>query len=1058
MLWLLLGITGILLVLATRERSPRPAEARYKLVTTETRKRTLAPPASRSNGPVLRNAGNRPTTQSASTATTTQALISGRVVDETNHPVANASVLSAAAPSASASSAQINSGPLDQQTTTSSDGSFVIAHAIASTYTLAVYSDRHVPNLQEITAPARDLLIHLQSEGAAIEGRVLMLGTNTGVSSATVLLNTDRWSASRQAWRPMSVTSDDRGDFRMDRIPAGDYTLAAAKGRLQIFGRAPVVTLGEKETTSGLTMFLYPGHTVTGTVTEHDSGKPIAGVEVGNTPVFGATRTALTDANGSYRLEGLFGEWATLSVAKKGFCLYRPKLQEAIDTSAALPPDKFEVTKYFQMVPAVTVSGVVRLEAGAPAPGAVIKTISSTTLESLKHGLTCDAKGEYQFDVPPYLKLVVQATRDGYAPGFSETLDVQDKSVTASAIVLKPGGSVSGIVTDPSGAPVSGAAVTAEAIGRLSRFTWNSDVGTAVSTADGSFSIPQMPEGTVSLHAEKAGYTSSQEERLTLQAGEARTGVKLALKAPHFIAGKVTAANGKPMTDVFVFASGSDGSDGHARPDSSGKYRIEDLGPGTYRVSCASKAGRQSKEGVRADSDNVDFVLADKKTTDEGTFIGKVVDWKTKQPLRQFTAEVLFGDAKLEVDSAQPGRFVVTGPRTRFAFRLHITAPGCIDLDSKYLTIAPGDIPEEQEFVMGPGGTISGRAVEHGTTRPMPGVQVQLYDEDPSNDPVSGRMPRKTITTGADGIFSFELVRAGGSQVLFRPTSPLTPFLRTVQVENGVALDMGDVEMSGGGTITGRLLRLPGDQPIPDVKVTITESKLGTVFPCVTGADGSFRADKLAASRYYVSAPDLNAHSNVDLKDNETRDVVLRLGTGTLNGLVLQGGRPANRALIKLRQTDNDCEKNAFSDTDGRFKIEGLAQGPWNVSLSALPDTGGYARFIDAGAVEIANGEQERTFLLPAASIEGRVIDASGQPKSGIAVSVQCPPNVSDYKPTTVSSAGDGSFHFETLEPGQYALSANAGDAGSASATVSVVRDSPTRDVTLKLQKTPRPR
>lgn len=963
------------------------------------------------------------------------AVITGRVIDEENRPVPDVPVFAVPKKDATISCTR---GVLYAHgvhlTTTTLDGSFTIPGAEAIEYELGVDLKPYAPCSQSVTAPMRDLLVRLQRAGGVVEGTVVRLGSKAPVSSATVVLESLVFAGGRRLWRPGTAVTDESGNFRMERVPVGGHCLRASKAPLVHFGPPVLVNLKDKETTTGVFVTVYPGHTASGTVTEKESGKPLAGVKVSERE---SGRESLTSPDGRYRLEGLSRSYCFLTADKKGYLVPDDRPYSSGETQ--LPPDRTEIEKDFKMVRGTAVSGIVRFESGAAVSGARVSASSGRVTLSER----TNAAGEYEFAVPPNGSLVIDAKHDGYPPAFSDTIAVEDKPLTAPDIILKAGGSISGLVEDHSGKPIGGAEIWGGVNIPMGTGFRVSEVGNALSDVDGKFTIGELPGGKLSIKASKKGFAPCKDLELIMRPQEVRTGVKLTLQTSHFIAGKVTMPTGKPAENVDIYAAASIGDSGAgATTGPDGSYRVEGLNPGTYRLNASLGDFSSVKTDVKVDSDNVDLALVYGK----GVFNGTVVDWKTRQPIQQFAIELRSGiGGELKKDPTRPGRFTVRNLEANCSFNLHISAAGYLDRDES-LSIESEEKPRDKVIVMGPGATISGRAIEAGTFKPVADVRVLLYDA--SAGYIRDGDPVKSTTTGPDGVFSFERVAAGNSQLLFRPATPLAPVTRDAPVQEGVATDVGDVELSGGSAIRGKVLRSPGDQPISGAKIIVTGNRLGITKSCVSAVDGSFSIDQLAGDSYRVEATDCTAQASLLLRDNEIREIVLRTGSGTLKGLVLRRGKPAGGTSIHLTQAGTATEKETLSDAEGLFLVEGLASGPWNVRLRATESGGECRPGIDGGSVDIGIGETERNFTLPGGRIEGRVIGSSGAPKER--VMVRCAAKgVSDW--SAVDTGADGRFAFENLTPGEYHISADGHDEGYASANVKVVQDVAVGGVDLRL-------
>lgn len=133
-------------------------------------------------------------------------------------------------------------------------------------------------------------------------------------------------------------------------------------------------------------------------------------------------------------------------------------------------------------------------------------------------------------------------------------------------------------------------------------------------------------------------------------------------------------------------------------------------------------------------------------------------------------------------------------------------------------------------------------------------------------------------------------------------------------------------------------------------------------------------------------------------------------------------------------------QARATSDARGKFRIEGLAKGPYRATAQAA----GYAR----GAARIdAQASREMVIELAAASfIEGQVVLADGSPAAGAEVSAS-----GGEEAVTATASETGTFSLE-VSPRSWSLTARRGDeAGRAPAPVVVAAGATARGVKIQL-------
>jgi protocatechuate 3,4-dioxygenase beta subunit len=119
----------------------------------------------------------------------------------------------------------------------------------------------------------------------------------------------------------------------------------------------------------------------------------------------------------------------------------------------------------------------------------------------------------------------------------------------------------------------------------------------ATTSADGTFSIEDIPPGRYTVNLQRAGFvqtmTSRGQRTFTLQPGQSMTRLTFKMDAAGVISGKIVDVDGDPIIAVTVNATlpgsmpltGIYGSFGSATTNDLGEYRISDLRPGKYLIS-----------------------------------------------------------------------------------------------------------------------------------------------------------------------------------------------------------------------------------------------------------------------------------------------------------------------------------------------------------------------------------------------------------------------------------------------------------------------------------------
>lgn len=171
--------------------------------------------------------------------------------------------------------------------------------------------------------------------------------------------------------------------------------------------------------------------------------------------------------------------------------------------------------------------------------------------------------------------------------------------------------------------------------------------------------------------------------------------------------------------------------------------------------------------------------------------------------------------------------------------------------------------------------SVTGRVVAAGAATPLEGAQVMLMPMRRANPTGTtpafppGMPPQRT--TDADGKFAFEHIIPGEYRINVLKAGYVFDLMLTaagvpqrppIQVAGGQALDLGDVALTRGGVIAGRVLD-PSGEPVANARVSamrrvsIPASNLAYVptgQPSQTNDLGEFRVFGLASGEYIVAA------------------------------------------------------------------------------------------------------------------------------------------------------------------------------------------------------------
>jgi molybdopterin-binding protein len=550
------------------------------------------------------------------------AQISGVVTGSDGRRIKDACVLALASPS------------LPQgEATTDSSGAYTITGLDPGSYRVLVmpacngasdYGQAWYPRAQSWAAaravPAR--LRHLTSginvvvpELGAVSG-VIRLGGKTGKPLGGICVAVV--SASDISQGGFS-TSRANGTYSVEGLPAGSYQVQANAGCGNNGNYAPAsyphpVRVVNGKVAAGIDLDLQPGGTLTGSVTDAATAKPLSGICVSDNNGGGG----ITSAAGTYTIDQLPAGRTT--VAFNGGCgnkgSYAPQYYDDQAPQAAAQPVTViagHVTKGINaaMRPGATIAGRVTNPAGRPVAGVCVGVVPPdlSGVQGLNGGILGGnaqtnssgsyidanlAPGDYAVAffsgcLGPSNASAVQWFKGQATERTAGLVDARAGSQVAGIdAVVSPGGAIAGTVTSTTGQPVEFNCVTAinSRSGQLSGFqSLGGDRFTISSLAPGTYTVIAADCGGGNLAQGIYGHP------VTVRAGVTTGKITLGLPPGGVVSGQVTAAgNRRPVPNACVEATPVSaaaarlGIGGIALTSTAGAYKIVGLRTGSYRI------------------------------------------------------------------------------------------------------------------------------------------------------------------------------------------------------------------------------------------------------------------------------------------------------------------------------------------------------------------------------------------------------------------------------------------------------------------------------------------
>jgi protocatechuate 3,4-dioxygenase beta subunit len=442
------------------------------------------------------------------------------------------------------------------------------------------------------------------------------------VADAQVLL---RGKSRREA------KSDKEGRFRFEALSPGEYRIFATKDKL-VSPRAEV----QGSTVNGsrwgrfepLRIEMSPGKELRLIVTSAATGQPLAGARV---RLFANRwREAQTAKDGTAMLDGLLPENYRVTIEAAGHA----SIARQIDLSAA--DARLEVP--IALASGGAIQGFVTDEKGKPLSGATVYYMEEGThISSPGRKPATDAHGHFQHDgLPLNAAIEVSVNRDGYLSQ-RQTVALSPQRCEANLnfkLLPKPrGGSITGVVRDETGKPISGATIENHGNG--------SDEKRMATTDD---------QGRYALHDlldSYAGYEITVRApgraplRQLIKPGPPGKPARLdwTLEPGHFIHGRVVAEDGKPVAGANVGLPGDLWPVAEPqRTDERGRFEMDSL-PAHARF-FVTKSGFTGLQEIplRLDSTGLVTIVLEPM----GIVRGRVVDADTGKPLSHFNVWLNF--------------------------------------------------------------------------------------------------------------------------------------------------------------------------------------------------------------------------------------------------------------------------------------------------------------------------------------------------------------------------------------------------------------------------------
>ena len=580
------------------------------------------------------------------------------------------------------------------------------------------------------------------------------------------------------------MTDDDTdfdGGYSLAGLPSGTYKVKAEgerHGYMRVFyndrldGRvADLISINAGETATGIDFLLTPGATISGRVVDAETGFPVSDVQVWAGPLFeGNWQDDRTDFDGRYTIKGVApGTYRLEARAQQmGYMdVYFPDttLKETAEVITVDGGDEISGLDFFLRTGASISGRVVDARTGAPISD--IEIGADPDFQGNWNGANTDFDGRYTLTglAPGSYRIVARAQNVGYIEVYyrdttlwenAELVTVGEKDeISGLDFSLRTGSTITGRVIDAAtGQPVFGVGINADPeFGGPG--AWDD------TDLDGGYTLSGLAPGLYRIRAEgqnRGYYEVYFDGRLRwddadlVSVGEEDfvDGIDFALNIGSTISGRVMdEETGLPIGGVDVSADNRfDGPGAWTETDFEGRYVLQGVAPGSYVIRANGrdygyveifyddKPSWDAADVITVFEQDavtgIDFLLSAGATisgrmTDAATGLGVAgveVNADRKDEGGRGSGSRTQFDGSYTITGLSPGRYVVKaayGGRLGYVQQYY---SGELSWDDANVVIVGEDAVTDIDFVLKPGGSISGRVTDASTGLGISGMDV----------------------------------------------------------------------------------------------------------------------------------------------------------------------------------------------------------------------------------------------------------------------------------------------------------------------------------------------
>lgn len=568
-----------------------------------------------------------------------------------------------------------------------------------------------------------------------------------------------------------------------------------------------------------------------------------------------------------------------------------------------------------------------------------------------------------------------------------------------------------------------------------------------VTDAGGTFILAGLTAADWDLQVASAGHRTTTVRGLPMKPDGGP--IELTLLQGLSLEGVVQDAAGDPIPGARVTLEAV-GDNAPLRPapavsDAGGRWLVPDLPEGGFILHVAAEGFVTARlEAATPAAAPVTVQL-----TRLAIVTGRVMAAGSKRPINRFTVTV-FGDpadpgepprrTRRAFEEAEDGRFRLTEVAPGRCL-VQVCAAGRAFRRSAPLNLEAGKQAPEITFSLEPADELSGMVVASDDRLPVGGARVvaERIEDGRSSGERAARVPSErpiappftvAVRTDRDGLFTLPHLSIGR----YRLSITADDFFPREAVRSAGGRDAVHLfSLERGGAVAG-LVYGGREHPVPGAPVVLVHPKAGRERKMFADAGGRYRFRGLPMGRCWIQAilpvgapvPSLlevrlGHVSRLDLNSSLASAL-----TGTVRRLEI--GVADIRVIARLEREEEGIDssvRQAWSDGDGNFRIDGLPPGPYR--LTARTPAG--VRVLSRSVEVIPRSRLNEDVSLPGGHVVGRIEAAvTRRPLAGVRVRLRregVDPSRNERGGFEgVISDGKGRFEIPFVPAGRYRLEA----------------------------------